>query len=68
MVRTDDNPTPEPPCVHERNVIAQLSGIADRIGVGKLEINAGGQFGFVQDGTGAPLNDQLADLLVKGAS
>ena len=28
-----------------------------------LEINAGGQFGFIEDATGAPLTDQLADLL-----
>nr|WP_042188926.1 ATP-grasp ribosomal peptide maturase [Kibdelosporangium sp. MJ126-NF4]CEL18546.1 Glutathione synthase/Ribosomal protein S6 modification enzyme (glutaminyl transferase) [Kibdelosporangium sp. MJ126-NF4]CTQ98030.1 Glutathione synthase/Ribosomal protein S6 modification enzyme (glutaminyl transferase) [Kibdelosporangium sp. MJ126-NF4] len=31
-----------------------------------LEINAGGQFGFIEDGTGAPLTDQLADLLTNG--
>lgn len=28
-----------------------------------LEINAGGQFGFIEDETGAPLTAQLADLL-----
>ncbi|HWC78542.1 MAG TPA: hypothetical protein VG756_01140 [Pseudonocardiaceae bacterium] len=33
-----------------------------------LEINAGGQFGWIEDKTGAPLTDQLADLLAKGAS
>lgn len=33
-----------------------------------LEINAGGQFGFVEDATGAPLTAQLADLLSKGTS
>jgi glutathione synthase/RimK-type ligase-like ATP-grasp enzyme len=31
-----------------------------------LEINAGGQIGFVEDATGAPLTAQLADLLAKG--
>lgn len=31
-----------------------------------LEINAGGQFGFIKDATGAPLTAQLADLLAKG--
>jgi len=33
-----------------------------------LEINAGGQFGWIEDETGAPITDQLADMLVKGAS
>jgi glutathionylspermidine synthase len=33
-----------------------------------LEINASGQFGFIEDATGAPLTGQLADLLAKGAS
>jgi ATP-grasp ribosomal peptide maturase len=32
-----------------------------------LEINAGGQFGWIEDETGAPLTDQLADLLTKGS-
>jgi ATP-grasp ribosomal peptide maturase len=32
-----------------------------------LEINAGGQFGFIEDKTGAPLTDHLADLLAKAA-
>ncbi|MQA07930.1 MAG: ATP-grasp ribosomal peptide maturase [Pseudonocardiaceae bacterium] len=31
-----------------------------------LEINAGGQYGWIEDAIGAPLTDQLADLLVKG--
>lgn len=31
-----------------------------------LEINAGGQYGWIEDKTGAPLTDQLADLLAKG--
>jgi ATP-grasp ribosomal peptide maturase len=31
-----------------------------------LEVNAGGQFGWIEDCTGAPLTDQLADLLIKG--
>ncbi|MGH3586219.1 MAG: ATP-grasp ribosomal peptide maturase [Pseudonocardia sp.] len=31
-----------------------------------LEINAGGQYGFIEDATGAPLTEQLADLLAKG--
>lgn len=31
-----------------------------------LEINAGGQYGWIEDETGAPLTDQLADLLRKG--
>jgi glutathione synthase/RimK-type ligase-like ATP-grasp enzyme len=31
-----------------------------------LEINAGGQFGWIEDETGAPLTDQFADLLAKG--
>lgn len=33
-----------------------------------LEINAGGQFGFIEDKTAAPLTDQFADLLAKGTS
>jgi ATP-grasp ribosomal peptide maturase len=33
-----------------------------------LEINAGGQMGWIEDKTGAPLTDQLADLLAKGSS
>lgn len=32
-----------------------------------LEINAGGQYGWIEDETGAPLTDQLADLLMKGS-
>lgn len=31
-----------------------------------LEVNAGGQWGWIQDKTGAPLTEQLADLLAKG--
>jgi hypothetical protein len=31
-----------------------------------LEINAGGQYGWIEHETGAPLTDQLADLLAKG--
>lgn len=31
-----------------------------------LEINAGGQYGWIEGETGAPLTEQLADLLVKG--
>jgi ATP-grasp ribosomal peptide maturase len=31
-----------------------------------LEINAGGQYGWIEEETGAPLTDQLADLLAKG--
>ncbi len=31
-----------------------------------LEINAGGQYGWIEDETRAPLTDQLADLLAKG--
>lgn len=31
-----------------------------------LEINAGGQFGWIEDETGAPLTEQLADVLTKG--
>ncbi|MBE1574517.1 ATP-grasp ribosomal peptide maturase [Amycolatopsis roodepoortensis] len=31
-----------------------------------LEINAGGQYGWLEDATGAPLTDQLADLLAGG--
>jgi glutathione synthase/RimK-type ligase-like ATP-grasp enzyme len=31
-----------------------------------LELNAGGQYGWVEEETGAPLTDQLADLLAKG--
>jgi hypothetical protein len=31
-----------------------------------LEINAGGQYGWIEDETGAPLTGQLADLLAKG--
>lgn len=31
-----------------------------------LEINAGGQYGWIEDETGAPLTDQLANLLMRG--
>jgi glutathione synthase/RimK-type ligase-like ATP-grasp enzyme len=31
-----------------------------------LEVNAGGQFGWIEDETGARLTDQLADLLANG--
>lgn len=31
-----------------------------------LEINAGGQYGWIEHRTGAPLTEQLADLLTKG--
>ncbi|WP_134664053.1 ATP-grasp ribosomal peptide maturase [Amycolatopsis sp. CFH S0078] len=31
-----------------------------------LEVNAGGQYGWLEDETGAPLTGQLADLLAKG--
>ncbi len=31
-----------------------------------LEINAGGQYGWIEDETGAPLTDQLAELLMRG--
>lgn len=31
-----------------------------------LEINAGGQYGWIEHETGAPLTDHLADLLMKG--
>lgn len=31
-----------------------------------LEVNAGGQYGWIEDATGAPLTPQLADLLAKG--
>ena len=31
-----------------------------------LELDAGGLFGFIDDGAGAPLTAQLADLLTKG--
>lgn len=31
-----------------------------------LEINAGGQYGWIEDETGAPITDQLADILTKG--
>jgi glutathione synthase/RimK-type ligase-like ATP-grasp enzyme len=31
-----------------------------------LEVNAGGQFGWIEDETGARLTDQLADVLTKG--
>jgi glutathione synthase/RimK-type ligase-like ATP-grasp enzyme len=33
-----------------------------------LEINAGGQYGWIEDKTGRPLTDQLADLLAEGIS
>jgi ATP-grasp ribosomal peptide maturase len=33
-----------------------------------LEINAGGQYGWIEDKTGEPLTEQLADLLAKGTS
>lgn len=33
-----------------------------------LEVNAGGQYGFVEQKTGAPLTAQLADLLAGGCS
>jgi len=31
-----------------------------------LEINAGGQYGWLEDEVGVPLTDQLADLLAGG--
>jgi ATP-grasp ribosomal peptide maturase len=31
-----------------------------------LEVNASGQFGWLEDATGSPITDQLADLLAKG--
>lgn len=31
-----------------------------------LEINAGGQYGWIEDKTRAPLTEQLANLLVRG--
>ncbi len=31
-----------------------------------LEVSAGGQYGWIEDATGAPLTEQLADLLAKG--
>lgn len=31
-----------------------------------LEVNAAGQYGWIEDKTGAPLTDQLADLLAEG--
>ncbi|MDQ0376474.1 ATP-grasp ribosomal peptide maturase [Amycolatopsis thermophila] len=31
-----------------------------------LEVNAGGQYGWIEDATGAPITAQLADLLTKG--
>lgn len=33
-----------------------------------LEVNAGGQYGWLEDATGAPITGQLADLLTKGAT
>ncbi|MGH3468425.1 MAG: ATP-grasp ribosomal peptide maturase [Thermocrispum sp.] len=33
-----------------------------------LEVNPGGQFGWLEDATGAPITGQLADLLAKGAA
>jgi hypothetical protein len=36
--------------------------------VEKLEVNAGGQYGWLEHQTGAPITDQLADLLAKGTT
>ena len=33
-----------------------------------LELNAGGQYGWLEDTTGAPITAQLADLLAKGTT
>jgi glutathione synthase/RimK-type ligase-like ATP-grasp enzyme len=33
-----------------------------------LEVNAGGQYGWLEDATGAPITSRLADLLTKGAA
>jgi len=33
-----------------------------------LEVNAGGQYGWLEDATGVPITGQLADLLTKGAA
>lgn len=33
-----------------------------------LEVNAGGQYGWLEGATGAPITGQLADLLAKGAT
>lgn len=33
-----------------------------------LEVNAGGQYGWLEDATGAPITAQLADLLVRGTT
>jgi ATP-grasp ribosomal peptide maturase len=33
-----------------------------------LEVNAGGQYGWLEHQTGAPITDQLADLLAKGTT
>jgi hypothetical protein len=32
-----------------------------------LEINPGGQYGWIEDATGLPITDALADLLAEGA-
>jgi ATP-grasp ribosomal peptide maturase len=48
-------------------VYAALDFVVDPGGVWTfLEINAGGQFGWIEDETGAPLTAQLTDLLAKG--
>jgi glutathione synthase/RimK-type ligase-like ATP-grasp enzyme len=48
-------------------VYAALDFVVDPDGVWTfLEINAGGQFGWIEDETGAPLTAQLTDLLAKG--
>jgi hypothetical protein len=33
-----------------------------------LECNGGGQYGFIEQSTGLPISDAIADLLAKGLS
>jgi hypothetical protein len=49
--------------VHARDVNAQFNGIADHAEVGKLEVNANGQWAWIQDETGLPIAAALADAL-----
>jgi hypothetical protein len=53
--------------LHTRDVKAQINTIADAARVGKLEVNPAGQYGYIEHHTGAPLTDQLADLLAGAA-
>lgn len=64
---------PEPVAAGLRRLMKEMGlvyGAADFVigpdGWTFLELNAGGQYGWLEDATGAPITGQLADLLAKG--